>query len=138
MTDSVRHTDANGLAATSWQLGPGVDVVNVLPAVAGGRAVTFRATAPDLARRLGLLVQPSTGRVGLPITPAVRVALLDAWGDPVTAFSDSATLTVIGTPVSIVDTMVAGQVDSPGLVLTAPASRPATPGNRGWWDAGDQ
>ncbi len=122
VTDSIRHTDANGLATTSWQLGPGVDVVNLLRAVAAGRAVTFRATARDLTPRVAFVVQPSTGRVGLPITPAVRVALLDAWGDPVTAFSGSATLTVIGTPVSIVGSMAAGQVDFPGLVLTAPAT----------------
>ncbi|KFE72161.1 S8 family serine peptidase [Hyalangium minutum] len=51
--------------------------------------------APAAAARLVFTTQPSNSAAGAPITPAVKVALQDAYGNPVTSVPQSVTLDLV-------------------------------------------
>ena len=114
--DSVQRTSANGTAAVRWQLGPGVDSVNILRVVAAGRTIRFRATGRGFTPRLAFVVQPHDGRRGQPMDTVV-VAALDAWDQQAANFNAAVDLTVPGTPFSLIQPTSAGAAFFPGIVL---------------------
>jgi hypothetical protein len=115
VTDSIRRTGANGIASTHWTLGTGPDSVNVLRATTFRRSVTFRAIGHGLTPRLVFAAQPVTGTQGQPL-PAIKVLVLDAWGQKDTTFSGTAQAVIKATSSSETSPVVKGVVDFPNLV----------------------
>jgi hypothetical protein len=131
--DSIEVTDSAGKAAVRWQLGSQPkDSINILRAVAAGRAVRFHAFARTPELRVVFLVQPRNGKAGQPITPGVTVAVQDAWGAIQTNVNQTVTLTVVGTSISSAYRMVAGVAQMAGLSIPEPGTklvlRAAVPG----------
>jgi hypothetical protein len=123
VVDSVQFTDAHGRAAVRWRLGSATaDSINVLHAAVAGRTARFHAVAHPWGPRVVFLVQPSNATVGHPISPAVRIAVQDAWGDPQPNFNGSAELRVVATPIMIVQVMAAGEAVFSGLIVTTPGT----------------
>ena len=93
-------TDVNGRAQTAWTLGALVGAQSVSATVAGvATPATFAATAgPAGATQLLYTTQPSTVTAGIPISPAVVVAALDALGATVTSFTGPVTLALGANP----------------------------------------
>lgn len=116
VADSVQRTSPTGLASVRWQLGA-IDSINILRAVAAGRAVRFHATGHGSTPRLVFVVQPSNGVLGQPIGPVVRVAVLNAWGQRDSSFNGNATLTVVGNAFALIQPVVAGDAVIPSLIL---------------------
>ncbi len=89
-------TDANGrttAAATSTWAGPVTYV-----ATAGGVPINRTATVdytPGAPARLGFKTQPSNTSAGAPITPAVQVAVLDAFNNLVTGATNQVSLSLL-------------------------------------------
>ena len=122
VTDSVQRTSANGSAAVQWRLGPGVDSVNVLRAVAAGRIVHFRATGRATDPRVVFTAQPTNVIEGNAFNPSVGIAVLDGWDQVATQFSGFAVVGVLGAGDSLVVPMVAGRADFPSLILSSSAT----------------
>ena len=121
--DSVEFTDTAGRAQVRWQLGPQPqDSINLLRAVAAGRAVRFHARAHTPELRVVFVVQPRNARVGEPFVPPVRIEVHDAWGATQTQIFQAATVTVVGDTISSVHRVVAGVAQMPGLTLPKPGT----------------
>ncbi len=116
VTDSVRRTDTSGVASTRWALGDVPDSFNLLRAASIRRSVTFRATAHGLTPRVVFVVQPSNVTQGQPITPGVRVAIVDAWDQRDSTFAGTAQLIVTGTGLSQIRPVVGGEATFDALV----------------------
>jgi hypothetical protein len=116
-SDSVRLTNAQGVATVRWTLGPGPDSLNVLRASAFRARFRFYATAHGATPRLVFAVQPSNVTRGQPITPPIRVVVLDAWGRPDTTLNGSGGEALItpGGP-SVSGTADSGRVDFPPII----------------------
>jgi len=97
-------TDANGVAAaTSWRLGStaGQNQLTATVSAAGvsGNPAVFNATgAVGGANRLVFMVQPVNAAVGAPITPAVKVQVQDAAGNPVTSATNPISISLDNNP----------------------------------------
>jgi len=132
--DSVEFTDTAGRAEVRWQLGPQPqDSINLLRAVAAGRAVRFHARAHTPELRVVFVVQPRNARVDQPFVPPVRIEVHDAWGATQTQIYQAATVTVVGTTISSVHRVVAGvaqmadlSIPKPGANLVLRAEVPGT------------
>jgi hypothetical protein len=119
VTDSVRRTDAQGLASVGWQLGPGPDSFNVLRASAFRTTVRFHATGHGVTPRLVFLVQPSNGKRGLPISPAVRVAVVDAWDQRDTTLTGTVEAVIVPSGYTVTGPADSGRVDLPPMIPVA-------------------
>jgi Big-like domain-containing protein len=93
-------TNASGIAAaTSWTLGavagPNQLTASVAASGVTGNPAVFTATG-DVggANKLAFVVEPVNAAVGAPITPAVKVQVQDAAGNPVTTATNAITLTL--------------------------------------------
>ncbi|WP_434388557.1 S8 family serine peptidase [Melittangium boletus] len=104
-------SDAQAVLPSPRAFSSGVASVSVTFKTAGVQSLTVTDTArPGLsggasttvvsnpATRLVFTVQPATTAAGQPISPAVKVGLLDASGNPVTAGNPSITLAVASNP----------------------------------------
>ena len=120
--DSIQRTDESGKATARWQLGPGVDSVNVLRAVAAGQIVQFRATGRGPGYRVVFAVQPSNALRGEAIQPPVRIAIVDPWDQPVPTFNGTAELRVIGTSTAVTTHVVAGVASFPDVRVGSPGT----------------
>ena len=116
--DSVvlRRTNGNGLASVRWALGSGPDSANVLNAETFRRSVTLHATSHGPVPRLVFTVQPSSGKVGQPLVPAIRLVILDAWNRRDSTFTGTASANILGTGVATTSPVVAGQVEFSNLI----------------------
>jgi len=98
------RTDTSGVAAvTSWTLGPAPGANELTATVAGsavgGNPAVFTATAVvGSANKLIFSVQPSNTMVNARLTPAVKVQVQDAAGNPVTSATDAITLALGNAP----------------------------------------
>jgi regulator of chromosome condensation (RCC1) repeat-containing protein/Regulator of Chromosome Condensation (RCC1) repeat protein len=94
VSEPSRTTGITGVAVlTSWTLGPAAGTNTVIATVTGLSPVTFTATGTAGApAALSFVVQPSAATATLPITPEVQVAVQDAFGNTVTAATDSVTV----------------------------------------------
>jgi hypothetical protein len=137
VSQATQRTDSAGRASVRWQLGPGVDSLNVLRASAGGQVVRFRAIGKNPGAFLAFVVEPSNTRAGTRVLPTVRVAVHQASGAIDVAFPGSVTASVLGTPFSQVVPLVNGVADFRDLIfpvaangirleVSAPGARPAT------------
>lgn len=116
--DSVRLTDLEGQASVRWRLGSSAaDSVNVLTAVAAGQTVRFRAQGHPWGNRIVFLVQPGNVTRGQPFTPTVKVAVRNAWNDPIPVSHTTATVIVPTTTIAVRDTFTAGVAAFPGLIV---------------------
>ena len=99
VSESSRTTNDSGVATlTSWTLGPVVGTNTLTATVIGLPPVSFTATAiPGAPATLAFVVQPS-GVAGAVITPAVQVAVQDAFGNTVTGATDAVTLALAAKP----------------------------------------
>ena len=123
VSDSVQFTDTAGRAEVRWQLGPQPqDSINLLRAVAAGRAVRFHARAHTPELRVVFVVQPRNARVGEPFVPPVRIEVHDAWGATQTQIFQAATVTVVGDTISSVHRVFAGVAQMPRLTLPKPGT----------------
>ncbi|MBK8004503.1 MAG: hypothetical protein IPK12_11350 [Gemmatimonadetes bacterium] len=102
ITGGAATTDGLGHATLgSWTLGTtaGSNTLTATSAGLAGSPVTFTATgtagAPD---HLSFTVQPSTTQAFAPITPAVEVAVLDAFGNLVTGTPVDVTISLGNNP----------------------------------------
>lgn len=120
--DSIQRTRDDGTATVRWQLGPGVDSLNVLRAVAAGQTVRFRATGrvPDL--RVVFAVQPSNTPRGEAIAPPVVIAIVDPWDQAASNYNGTAVLNVIGAGISVADTVIGGVATFSDLRVGAPGT----------------
>jgi hypothetical protein len=91
-------TNASGVAAaTSWKLGTtaGQNQLTATVSATGvaGNPAVFNATgAVGGANRLVFIVQPVNAAVGAPITPALKVQVQDAAGNPVSSATNPITI----------------------------------------------
>ena len=88
-------TDANGLAQTTWKLGPTAGAQTLSAAATGltGSPVTFNATANQApATKLAVTTQPTSGRANAAIAPPVTVTAQDVNGNTTTAFTGPVTV----------------------------------------------
>ena len=91
-------TNATGVAAaTSWKLGTtaGQNQLTATVSATGvaGNPAVFNATgAVGGANRLVFIVQPVNAAVGAPITPAIKVQVQDAAGNPVSSATNPITI----------------------------------------------
>jgi hypothetical protein len=116
--DSVRRTDTAGRAVVRWRLGAEPqDSINILRAVAAGRAVRLHAYGHMDSLRVVFLVPPSNGKVNQPITPPVRIAVQDAWGTTQTNINQTAVVSVVGTQIESAHNVVNGVAHLPGLSI---------------------
>ena len=121
--DSVEFTDTAGRAEVRWQLGPAPqDSINLIRAVAAGRAVRFHARAYLPGLRVVFKMQPRNAKVGQSLVPAVRIEVVDAWGVTQTQINQAVTVTVVGTTISSVHRVVAGVAQIPGLSMPKPGT----------------
>src|SRR6266516_4052157 len=99
VSDPSRTTNGSGVATlTSWTLGSVVGTNILTATVTGFPPVTFTATAtPGAAATLVFFVQPSGVAPGF-ITPWVRVAVQDAFGNMVPAATDVVTVALGANP----------------------------------------
>ena len=97
-------TNSSGQASTTHTLGTGTGSQSVRATVAGLPTVTFTATAAAGApAELVFTTQPSDAAMGETISPPVRVTVRDRFGNTVTNFSGSITLSIVplsGTPLA--------------------------------------
>jgi hypothetical protein len=120
--DSVRRTNAQGLASVRWALGPGPDSLNVLRASAFRARLQFTATAHGPRPRLVFAVQPSDVGRGQPITPAVRVLVLDAWDQRDTTLHGTTEAVIVPGGQTVTGTADSGRVDLPPIIPTTAGS----------------
>jgi hypothetical protein len=123
--DSIRLTGSDGRATVRWQLGPSaLDSVNVVRAVAAGRTVRLRALGHENGARVVFLVQPSHGKAGQPIKPAIRFVVHDPWGTLDTSLTLSAKVTVVPLKPSSTDsvTLTNGLADLAGFSVQEPGT----------------
>lgn len=121
--DSVEVTDTGGRAEVRWRLGPQPqDSVNLLRAVAAGRAVRFHARAHTPELRVVFVVQPRDAKVGQPILPPVRIEVHDAWGALQTQLDTTALVAVAGTSISSAHAVVDGVAHIAGFSLPMPGT----------------
>jgi hypothetical protein len=121
--DAEELTDSAGRAEVRWQLGTQPkDSVNILRAVAVGRAVRFHARGHGPELRVVFVVQPRHGKVGQPLVPPVRIEVHDAWGDTQTQINQNLVLSLVGTGISSVHNVVAGVAHLPGLSIPVPGT----------------
>lgn len=99
IADSVKITDADGLATIgSWTLG-NLAGANTVIATSGNVTATFTATAvPGVPTKLAFSVQPPPVSLGSTINPAVKVVIQDEHGNTVTSATQSVTLTIGNNP----------------------------------------
>ena len=92
-------TSPNGLATTTWTLGPNT-ISNTLNAVFSGvPSVPFTANAQaGAAAKLAFSQAPVTTSAGATITPAVKVAVQDGAGNTVVSATDAVTLAIGANP----------------------------------------
>ena len=93
-------TDAQGRAQTTITLGPTVGPYG-FSAMTGSFSTSIGATAteaPSPATALQFVLQPTTYRADVVISPAVAVRALDALGRVVTSFNGSITLALTSNP----------------------------------------
>jgi hypothetical protein len=121
VSDSDQITRGSGSASVRWQLGPGLDSLNVLRAEAAGQTVYFRATGRGPGLRLEFVTQPGNVRAGDTLATAVRVAVVDAWGQTDPAFAGIVELFVVGTAATWIQPIVGGEAVFPGLSFGGPA-----------------
>lgn len=138
VTNAVVMTDGNGLAQTTWTLGPTVGAQSVTAAVAGVAAMaTFTATGTvPPAERLAFTTPPATQMLGA-APGAIVVQAQDNAGHPAVSFSGpitlalgsgpagatlSGTTTVAAVAGSATFTGVAPTVAGTGYTLTAASS----------------
>lgn len=121
VSDSVVRTGPNGLAAVRWQLGD-TDSSNVLQAAAAGRTVRFQAAGHGFTPRIVFVTQPGPGTVGHPITPAVRIAIVDAWGQRVATLNGNARVSLTGTALVVLQPVVAGEATITGPTPPVPGT----------------
>jgi VCBS repeat-containing protein len=106
VTPTEVRTDASGVAAvTSWTLGPepGPNELTATvtgPAVGGNPAVFAATGVVGNANKLVFSVQPSNTLVNARMTPAVKVQIQDAAGNPVTSATDAITVALRNAPTS--------------------------------------
>ena len=89
-------TDADGLASTTWTLGPSVGVQSLTATAAGlgGSPLEFTATAlAGTATLLAFTVTPATTTAGVPFGP-IAVEARDAIGNVATTFVGAVTLAI--------------------------------------------
>jgi hypothetical protein len=94
-------TDSEGLASTTWTLGPteGAQSATATVIDVSGVQVAFTATAVVPGEpRLGFTVQPSNAEQGQVITPAVEVTAFDDLGSVDVNFTGDVTLAVANNP----------------------------------------
>ena len=97
-------TDASGVATVnSWRLGSSPGPNQLAASVSGsgvsGNPAVFTATGlVGSANKLVFIVQPSSTRVNAPITPAVKVQIQDARGNPVTSATNPVVITLSNNP----------------------------------------
>jgi hypothetical protein len=97
-------TSASGIAAaTSWTLGAAAGPNQLTASVAAtgvtGNPAVFTATGVvGGANKLVFAVEPVNAAVGAPITPAVRVQVQDAAGNPVTTATNAITVSFGSNP----------------------------------------
>lgn len=136
-------TDAAGRSSVSWTLGPttGAQQATATLAGAAGSPLSFDASAnPGAPSALVFATQPGSTAAGTPITPAVRVAIVDAFGNAVPAAATpidlalganpgSTTLagTLQVTPTNGVATFSDLRIDKTGAGYTLVASGAALP-----------
>lgn len=119
---AAQHTGTDGSTSVRWQLGGGLDQVNILSATAVGQTVQFRAMGRGADPLLVFVVPPTGAHVAIPITPPVRVAVQDPWGGVIGSFTGAVTMTGVGQVLFSVDTLVAGVAEFSGLVFTSPGT----------------
>jgi adhesin/invasin len=97
-------TNSNGQASATHTLGTGTGAQSVRASVSGLTPVTFTATAQAGApASLVFTTQPSDAGMGQTISPAVRVTVRDQFGNTVTGYSGSITVSIVpltGTPLA--------------------------------------
>ena len=97
-------TNSSGQATATHTLGTGTGAHSVRATVGGLTPVTFSATAVAGApASLAFTTQPSDAGIGQTITPPVRVTVRDQYGNTVTAYSGSITVSIVplsGTPLA--------------------------------------
>jgi hypothetical protein len=105
VTEATVVTDAEGLAATEWILGPTAGPQQVRAgvivdgAVASELLVTFSATAAaGNAARLVIKVQPTDVVAGVAMSPAVQVEVQDQNGNRVSGATTPVTLALASNP----------------------------------------
>src|SRR5712692_2377238 len=127
-------TNASGIAtATSWTLGstagPNQLTAAVTAAGVTGNPAIFSATGVvGGANRLVFTVQPVNGAVGTPITPAVRVQVQDASGNPVTTATNPITVALGTNPTgaALAGTTTVSAVGGTATFSTLSVDRPGT------------
>ncbi|HMA42124.1 MAG TPA: Ig-like domain-containing protein, partial [Gemmatimonadales bacterium] len=90
-------TDAAGRSSVSWSLGAtaGVQQATATLSGAAGSPLSFAATAnPGAPMALAFITQPAATAAGTIITPAVRVAIVDAFGNTVPSAAGPIDLTL--------------------------------------------
>ena len=120
--DSIQRTSANGTATVRWQLGPGVDSLNVLRVVAAGQTVRFRATGRRPELRVVFAVQPSNSRRGEAIDPPVVIAIVDPWDQTASSYNGTANLNVVGAGIFVTDTVIGGVATFSDIRVNAPGT----------------
>ena len=99
LTANTDTTDANGDASVWWTLGAVAGAQTVTATAGALSTAPISATAtPAVAVRLAFLVQPTLTAAGLPITPAIQVAIQDASGNTVTTATNGVTLAIASNP----------------------------------------
>jgi len=95
LTQPPGTTNASGVAIGMLSsIAAGTKTVSV---AINGTAITQQATVPvtpAAPSRLAFLVQPSDATAGFAITPPIRVGVFDAFGNEVTSFTQSVTLSI--------------------------------------------
>src|SRR5512144_1491965 len=113
-------TDAAGRSSVSWTLGAAAGVQQATATLSGaaGSPLSFAATAnPGAPVALAFITQPITTAAGTIITPAVRVAIVDAFGNTVPSPAGPIDLTLGANP---------GGVALAGTAQATPANGIAT------------
>jgi hypothetical protein len=123
-------TDANGVAQTTWTLGPRGGEHNVTASVAGlsGSPVTFRATARSVAPvKLEVTTQPPASNVAGGKLPLV-VTAYDAQGDVAKTFTGTVTVALgAGSPaVPLLGSLSATAVEGVATFADVRINRPGT------------
>jgi alpha-tubulin suppressor-like RCC1 family protein len=104
ITGATATTNSSGIATVgSWTVGtlPGANTITATAANLEGSPVTITATAvAGPASKLAFATQPSNTTAGIDITPSVRVAIQDAYGNVVTSSTSGVFLAFGANPVS--------------------------------------
>jgi len=93
-------SDASGDVSVTWTLGVTLGAQTVTASAAGVTgSIGIGATAtPGAATRLAFQVEPSNASATVPIVPPVRVVAQDAFGNTVTSFTGTVSLTMGANP----------------------------------------